>query len=91
MAFPLLAKTGFRLAIVRTSTHKEAVKMASLLHASEVADRLGLRNSATVHRWARDGLLPVVKLGPRSHRFRVEDVEAFIAKRFEGQRPGDAA
>jgi excisionase family DNA binding protein len=33
----------------------------------------------TVRRWATDGVLPAVKIGPRAVRFRRSDVDALLA------------
>jgi excisionase family DNA binding protein len=56
--------------------------MSGLLTAEEVRELLKVKNVVTIYRWASSGRLPRIVLGPRSIRFRPEDVEAFIA----GQR-----
>lgn len=53
--------------------------MTPLLRATEVAALLSVSRSA-VYRLAESGALPRVAIG-ESVRFRVEDVEAFIAQR----------
>jgi excisionase family DNA binding protein len=47
-----------------------------LLTADEVAELLRLPRTRVVA-MARDGVLPVVRLGERTLRFRPEDVESF--------------
>lgn len=51
---------------------------SDLLTAGEVAARLRV-NRVTVYRWADEGSLRSVRLGRRALRFRVEDVDDFIA------------
>ena len=47
------------------------------LKASDVARLLGYRSCNPIYVLARDGRLPVVRIG-RAMRFRHEDVEAFV-------------
>ena len=47
------------------------------LTATEVAELLGNRSRNPVYVLARDGRLPVVRIG-RAVRFRAEDVESFV-------------
>lgn len=49
--------------------------MEELLTLREVMARLKVSRS-TVWRWIKEGRLHPVKLGPRSNRFRVAEVEA---------------
>jgi excisionase family DNA binding protein len=48
---------------------------SKLMTAEDLAERWGVPRDY-VHRLAREGRCPVVKLG-RYHRFRPEDIEAF--------------
>lgn len=48
-----------------------------LLTADEVADIVGV-SGETVRRWARDGLVPFIKLPGGHFRFRREDVDSMI-------------
>ena len=57
-----------------------------LLRVRDVAERLAVPES-TVRWWTRIGRLPHVRMGPRTPRYRVEDVEAFVAGRLDGVRP----
>lgn len=60
--------------------------VTELLTADEVAHLLKIHRK-TPYAWAREGRLPVVRLGPGSVRFRREDVEAFVADNLDaGQR-----
>lgn len=50
-----------------------------LLRRDEVMDLLQI-SEATLYRWQREGLIPQpVSLGPRSKRWPVDEIEAFIA------------
>ncbi|MCY3966450.1 MAG: AlpA family phage regulatory protein [Acidobacteria bacterium] len=50
-----------------------------LLRRDEVMDLLQI-SEATLYRWQREGLIPQpVALGPRSKRWPVDEIEAFIA------------
>ncbi|MFM2163522.1 MAG: Helix-turn-helix domain [Pseudomonadota bacterium] len=55
---------------------------ASLLRVSDVARLLSVPDS-TVRWWTRIGRLPHVRMGPRTPRYRPEDVAAFVEARFE--------
>jgi predicted DNA-binding transcriptional regulator AlpA len=68
------------------ATDKE-VTMPRLLTAEQVRDRFGVRNVATVYRWAASGKLRRVVLSARSIRFRPEDVEAFITEHLDDEPP----
>ncbi len=59
------------------------------LTPNQVADRL-LVAPVTVRLWASRGLLPSESTPGGHRRFRVEDVEAFIAKRQQIQSAGEA-
>jgi excisionase family DNA binding protein len=48
-----------------------------LLTTAETATLLNV-NERTVRRWVADGVLPVIRLGPRSHRFSPDDLTAFM-------------
>lgn len=50
-----------------------------MLSARQVADRLGV-NPKTVHRWASEGRLTRVRLGPRVIRFHQSEVDGLIRK-----------
>jgi excisionase family DNA binding protein len=52
-------------------------QVAQLLNADGVGEILG-KHPRTVLRLARDGELPVVRLGYKSVRFRPQDVQEFI-------------
>lgn len=53
-----------------------------LITAKEVANRTGL-SSWTVYSWARQGLLPSIKLG-RRRLFDLRELEKFIYKHRQG-------
>lgn len=65
-------------------------RRSEFLTPTEVADRL-LIAPVTVRLWASKGLLPSIATPGGHRRFRAEDVDAFIAKRRELDRPGDSA
>ena len=48
-----------------------------LLRAADVAEIVGAP-ATTVKRWAREGTLPSLKLGPKTLRFERQAVEKFI-------------
>jgi excisionase family DNA binding protein len=50
-------------------------QLPPLMTVAEVAERLRISDE-TVHRWSRDGLLPVVRLPTGLKRYRREDIEA---------------
>ena len=52
-------------------------KMQPLLRAADVAEIVGAP-ATTVKRWAREGTLPSLKLGPKTLRFERQAVEKFI-------------
>jgi excisionase family DNA binding protein len=54
-----------------------------LLTVRQVAERLGFKSAATVYKWSQQGRIPRVVLGPRSIRFRAEDIERFVDERLE--------
>lgn len=56
-----------------------------LLTVAEVADRLNVSDE-TVHRYAREGLLPFVPLPSGRKRFRRADVEAIEDNRVTAER-----
>lgn len=51
---------------------------AEMLTTAEVAG-LARVDPSTILRWAGDGRLPAIKLGPRTFRFRRSDVDALLA------------
>ena len=57
---------------------------SGLVDARAVAEYLGVAVS-TVHRLAARGVLPRVELGARLVRFRLSDIEAFVATRTRGE------
>ncbi len=67
----------------------ETRRRHQFLTPNQVADRL-LVAPVTVRLWASRGLLPSVSTPGGHRRFRVEDVEAFMAKRQQIQGSGDA-
>ena len=48
-----------------------------LLTTAEVAEKLRVTDE-TVHRWARQGVIPYIELPSGLKRFRRRDVEAFL-------------
>ncbi len=50
---------------------------SKLLFTHQVARRLGVAEP-TVRRWARLGILPAFKVGPRMWRVREEDLDGFL-------------
>ena len=60
-----------------------------LLRRNEVMDLLQI-SEATLYRWQREGLIPQpMSLGPRSKRWPIDEIEAFIAakqRQSEGPR-----
>lgn len=48
-----------------------------LLTAAEVAE-IAKVHTETIHRWTRDGLLPVVTLPNGRKRYRADEVEALL-------------
>lgn len=54
--------------------------MDKLLAADEVAAILGVHRSSVLA-FARAGALPVIRLGPRTVRFREQDVARFVDAR----------
>ncbi|MDQ3403548.1 MAG: helix-turn-helix domain-containing protein [Actinomycetota bacterium] len=63
--------------------------MGDLLTATEVAKRLRV-SVATVNRYAREGLLPAVRLPGGTWRYRVSDIDELLIP-VEPTGPGDAA
>lgn len=61
--------------------------LPELLTTAEVMATLRV-SKATVSRWAKNGKLDVVRLGPRSNRYRRTDIEALLANEDE---PGELA
>jgi excisionase family DNA binding protein len=61
------------------------VAVQELLRAREVASILRV-HAKTSYQLAREGRLPVVRLGPRAVRFRREDVERLVAESLVGGR-----
>ncbi|MDI6894837.1 MAG: helix-turn-helix domain-containing protein [Bacillota bacterium] len=59
--------------------------MEELLTFREAQKLLKVSRS-TMYRLIRSGLLPVARLGPRSPRFRKEDLEAMLRASMEGER-----
>jgi excisionase family DNA binding protein len=57
-----------------------------LLTAKEVADYFGMSSAWVLDRW-EDGTLPGYQLSSRAIRFRIEEIEEWLAKR---RRPGYA-
>ena len=72
-----------------TATEPAGSRRAEFLTPNQVADRL-LVAPVTVRLWASRGLLPSVSTPGGHRRFRVQDVEAFIAKRQQLQASADA-
>ena len=60
--------------------------MAELLNRTEAAKMLGVK-AWTVDTWRKRGELPFVALGERIIRFRIEDIEAFVASRTKAPPP----
>jgi len=58
---------------------------SKLVDASAVAEAMGIR-SATVRRWANQGLIPVVRISSRTVRFDLADVLAAIRKMAQSQQ-----
>jgi excisionase family DNA binding protein len=58
-------------------TPPTTLPLTPLLTSAQAAELLSL-DPYTIRRMASDGRLPVVRLSPRSLRFRVEDVEALM-------------
>ena len=54
--------------------------MTRLLTLTEAGELYGI-SPHTIRRWARLGKLPVVRLGGRTLRFRVEDLENTVKER----------
>lgn len=52
-------------------------QLPDLLAASEVADMFEVTDE-TIHRWARNGVLPYVTLPSGTKRFRRADIEALL-------------
>jgi excisionase family DNA binding protein len=52
----------------------------TLLNADELARILDVR-PATIRRWARQGILPEIRIGPKTRRFCYGDVLAALRKR----------
>jgi excisionase family DNA binding protein len=57
-----------------------AVVMSALMTAREVADLLGV-STETVLRWTRRGDLPAIRLPGGAIRFRVDELEEWLARR----------
>jgi excisionase family DNA binding protein len=51
-----------------------------LMTYDEASQWLGLPKG-TLYAWVHDGLVPHVRLGRRTVRFRVKDLELFVAER----------
>jgi len=49
------------------------------LTVQEAADHLGVAR-ATVYKWAKQGRLPIYKLGERVARVRIEDLKMLVAQ-----------
>jgi excisionase family DNA binding protein len=61
------------------SEHNTAIPIPTrLVRARQVAERFGFANEGTVYRMARQGQLPVVKIG-RSYYFSTSELEKWIA------------
>ena len=69
------------LGVVTHATTEHAT--TELLTAEELAERLRVRPS-TIRLWAREGLIPVVKIGAKVLRFDVADVLAALKGREYG-------
>lgn len=52
----------------------------ALLDKKQLTERLNLKSIRSVDELIRDGKIPVIKLGYRTHRFFWPDVEAALAK-----------
>jgi excisionase family DNA binding protein len=63
----------------------ERSQMEDLLTPEVVARVLG-KSKLTIIRWCRTGVLPAIKVG-RAWRVRPEDLDAFIQKLANEQRP----
>jgi excisionase family DNA binding protein len=50
-----------------------------LLTAAQVAEWLNVTQQ-TVRRWAENGTVPAVRIGPRAIRFRRSDIDALVAE-----------
>jgi len=61
-------------------------QLPELLTASEVAEILRV-DSATVRKWATEGVIPAVRIhsGQRMYRFRREDVERLLTPAAEDE------
>ena len=56
-------------------------KQPRMLTIAQAAEQLGL-HPKTVRKWADQGILPVVRLGPRKdRRFAREDIHRFVQSR----------
>lgn len=73
----------------RSGRTTDPPRRAQFLTPNEVADRL-LVAPVTVRLWANRGLLPSETTPGGHRRFRVQDVEEFIAKRRQTQETNDA-
>jgi len=55
-----------------------------LMTLNQVAAQIHVSRT-TLYEWRQRGLLPFVRLGPRSVRVRKTDLDAFLAARTEGR------
>lgn len=55
---------------------------SGLLNAQGAADYLGV-HLQSIREWVREGVLPQVRFGHRTVRFRRSDLDAFISSRVE--------
>jgi len=56
-----------------------------LLSYAGAAELLGVPES-TLRQWAREGRVPVLRLGPRAHRFTRPMLEDWLRSTYEEQR-----
>lgn len=52
----------------------------SLINRNQLACKLGV-TARTIRNWELEGLLPSIKIGKRTVRYRIEHVIAFLEKR----------
>ena len=64
--------------------------MDTFLNIGRAADFLGV-SQASLRAWSNDGRLPVYRTPGGQRRFRVEDLEAFVASMRQSGRPRAAA
>lgn len=55
---------------------------SKMLTAAEVGDMIGV-SRFTVYEWARKGILPTLKIGPRKVFFPAAEIDKFLARNFK--------